>query len=280
MEHVVFSYADPTFPALKRSFIRTVETLTGQPKLRRLYLDHLRSTPQAGFFTEALRRLDVTIATGPRDCTTIPVSGPLVVVANHPYGVLDGLIAASLMEQAGREFRVLTHSALLKVPEARPHLLPVDFSGTAEATETNLATRAAARALLDRGGAVVVFPAGAVSTAPDRLGRMPAVDAPWQPFTAQLIQRARATVLPVYFHGQNSRVFQIASHLNLTLRLSLLFKEVHDRMGTAVKVRIGTPIPWQELSHISDRKVLIDDLRARTYAYGAGLPPGRGRRHG
>ncbi len=100
----------------------------------------------------------------------------MVFVANHPYGVLDGIVMAWLVSKARPDFVVLTHIVLGRAPEAAGFILPVDFSGTAEAERTNLASRAAARAKLAKGGAVVVFPAGAISTAPDALGLKPAVD--------------------------------------------------------------------------------------------------------
>src|SRR6185437_3400328 len=110
------------------------------------------------------------------------------------------------------------------------------------------ASRAAARDWLAKGGAVVVFPAGAISTAPDPLGLKPAVDARWQPFASQLIQRSKATVVPIWFGGQNSRLFQIASHLSLTLRLSLIFHEVKMRIGASLPVAVGAPIPFAALA--------------------------------
>jgi putative hemolysin len=177
-----------------------------------------------------------------------------------------------LIEKVRSDFLVLTHSALLRAPEARPYLLPVDFTGTKEAFETNLQTRDRARKHLAEGGCIVVFPAGAVSTAPDKLGRKPATDWPWQPFTAQLIQRSKATVVPIFFSGQNSRLFQIASHISATLRLSLIFKEVHDRIGTELPLVIGEQISASEISEISDRAALTVMLRDRTYALAERLP--------
>ena len=160
------------------------------------------------------------------------------------------------------------HQCLLRAPEAKPFLLPVDFSGTEDATRTNLSSRATARRHLAAGGCVVVFPSGAISTAPDRLGRQRAVDGPWQPFTANLIQRSRATIVPMCFEGQNSRLFQIASHLSPALRLSLIFHEVSSRIGTSLRVAIGEPIAFDTLL-AGDRQALVDDLRARTYALAA-----------
>ena len=149
---------------------------------------------------------------------------------------------AWLVSKVRSDFVVLTHVVLTRAPEAARFILPVDFSGTEEAERTNLASRAAARAQLDRGGAVVVFPAGAISTTPDKLGLEPAVDGRWQPFVSQLLQRSKATVVPIWFGGQNSRLFQIASHFSVTLRLSLIFHEVKTRIGTSLPVVIGAPV--------------------------------------
>jgi putative hemolysin len=120
---------------------------------------------------------------------------------------------------------------------------------------------------------VVVFPAGAVSTAPDKLGLKPAVDWRWQPFVSQLVQRSKATVVPVWFSGQNSRLFQIASHVSYTLRISLIFHEVRSRIGTALPVMIGAPIPYADLAAIKDRQALADHLRDRVYALARMAPP-------
>ena len=275
MSDVVFSYADPAAPRLKRGLIRAVEAATGRARLKRLYLDHCARPPLGeSFWQAAVRGLALHVQFDRVALQRIPRRGPVVIVANHPYGVLDGIVIAWLVEKVRPDFKVLTHSLLLRAPGARAHLLPVDFAGTAEAQRTNLNSRTEARRHLEEGGCVVVFPAGGIATAPDRLGRHPAVDAPWQPFTAQLIQRSRATVVPIHFAGQNSRLFQIASHLSLTLRLSLIFREVKNRMGTMLPVAIGDPIAFADLASSPDREDLMTELRRRTHALG-GLPTQR-----
>lgn len=267
MDRYLFSYAEPADPPVKRNLIRLVECATGQPRLKRLYLENQRN-PRAGesFFGAAVRKLDLDVRFDAAALARIPRTGPVVVVANHPYGVLDGIVLSWLVEQVRRDFVTLTHAALYRAPEVRDFVLPIDFSGDDAATETNLKTRAAARAQLERGGVVLVFPAGAVSTAPDRLGRRPAVDSRWQPFVAQLIQRSRATVVPIWFGGQNSRLFQIASHISQTLRLSLIFHEVAVRIGAQLPVIVGAPVPYSALADIKDRQALADRLREMTYA--------------
>lgn len=274
MDDYLFSYATAEDPPVKRGLIRLVERATGQPKLKRLYVDNQRH-PRLGesFWQAAVRCLALDVRYDPVALAKIPKSGPVVIVANHPYGVLDGIVISWLVEKARRDFVVLTNAVLMRAPEVRDFVLPIDFSPTEEAQRMNLATRAAARKQLDKGGVVVVFPAGGVSTAPDRLGRQPAVDAPWQPFVSQLIQRSKATVVPIWFGGQNSRIFQIASHLSLTLRLSLIFHEVKTRIGTILPVMVGEPLPFEQLAHWKERQELADFLRAHTYALAGGAIP-------
>jgi putative hemolysin len=276
VREVQFTYADPTFSLPKRALIRAIEKVTGQPKLKRLYLENQRN-PVAGenFFAAVVRRLELDVQFNPVQLQKIPKTGPCVIVANHPYGVLDGVVIAWLIGLVRRDFVILTNAVLLHAPETQAFLLPVDFAETEEAMRTNLRTRAEARRLLDAGGCVIIFPAGGVSTSPDKLGRHPAMDAPWQPFTVQLIQRSKAVVVPIFFGGQNSRLFQIASHMNQTLRLSLIFKEVRDRIGTILPLAIGDPIDGAEFTAATDRKAVALDLMQRTYALARQLPGDR-----
>lgn len=278
MDDYLFSYAALSDPRLKRWLIRLIEKISGQPKLKRLYLDYRRGPRTENFWSAAVRALGVDVQFDAQALYALPRSGPLVVVANHPYGVLDGIVISWLVNQLRNDFVVLTNAVLLRAPEVRDFVLPIDFAGTKEALATNVKSRAAARAQLDRGGAVIVFPAGGVSTTPDALGLRPAVDARWQPFVAQLIQRSKASVAPIWFAGQNSWAFQVASHISLTLRLALIFHEVRHRMGKAMPVAIGAPVAFDALAAFTDRQSLADWLSARTYALASQSPQRKPRR--
>jgi putative hemolysin len=276
MDDYLFSYATREDPPVKRGLIRLVERATGQPHLKRLYVDNQRNPrPNESFWAAAVRALKLDVRYDAAALARIPNAGPVVVVANHPYGVLDGIVISWLIEKVRSDFVVLTNAVLMRAQEVQDFILPIDFSGTEEALQTNLRSRAAAREQLERGGCVVVFPAGGVSTAPDRLGRHPAVDARWQPFVAQLIQRSKATVAPIWFGGQNSRLFQIASHVSVTLRISLIFHEVKARIGAELPVAVGAPIPFDKLAGIKDRQALSDYLREITYALAIKAPKPR-----
>lgn len=267
-----FSYADPADPRLKKFFIRVVERLTGQPYLKWIYEDN-RAHPVEGesFWSAAIRRLELKLTYNEAELAKWPRTGPLVVVANHPFGVLDGLIICEIVTKVRPDFRVLTNAVLLRAEEVKTFLLPVDFAETEGALKTNLRTRAEAKSFLLKGGCLVVFPAGGVSTTPT-IWHKRAIDTEWKNFTARLIGQAKAPVAPVYFAGQNSRLFQLASHISMTLRLSLLFKEVHDKIGSEVQLRIGELVPYERLAGINDRQSFMDVLKDMTYALGDTVP--------
>ena len=267
-----FSYADPADPRLKKLFIRIIERVTGQPYLKYLYEDN-RAHPQPGedFWDAAIRKLELKLTYNEEALKQWPKTGPLVVVANHPFGVLDGLIICHLVSRVRKDFRVLTNAVLLRAEEVRTFLLPVDFAETEEALKTNLKTRAEAKSHLMKGGCLVVFPAGGVSTTPT-IWHKRAIDTEWKNLTARLIAQSKAPVAPVYFAGQNSRLFQLASHISMTLRLSLLFKEVHDRIGSEVHIRLGDLIPYERIAGINDRQSMMDRLKDITYSLGGAVP--------
>jgi len=266
-----FSYSSPGDARLKRLLIRFIERTSGQPYLKWLYEDNRKNpTPGESFWEAAVRRLELNIVCNEDALAQWPQTGPLVIVANHPFGVLDGVVISCLTAKVRPDFRILTNNVLNRADEIREHLLPIDFDDTKEALETNLKSRAAAKAHLMARGCLIIFPAGGVSTAP-KPWSAEAIDPEWKSFAAKLIAQGKAPVAPVYFAGQNSRLFQLASHVSLTLRLALLFKEVHDRIGTEVYMRIGDLIPYERVAHL-DRNALMEHLRKATYDLAAGLP--------
>jgi putative hemolysin len=188
---------------------------------------------------------------------------PLVIVANHPFGIGDGIAILALAEQLGRPCRILAHSDLLKVPEIRDLALPIDFSGSREAIKTNVESRDAARRLLREGVTIVVFPAGGVATADNPAGK--AEELPWKTFTARLIQQAEAAVLPIYFEGQNGPLFHLASRYSLTVRLALMVSELRKFVKSTIPVHVGAVVPFSELVARHDRQALTHELYARVH---------------
>jgi putative hemolysin len=260
MQFHELSYANPNQALIKRLVIRTVEGLSGRNRYFGIYDVWRRDVVPAdeNVFGRMLDLagigLNIDKPWPPRE---LP-DGPLVIIANHPFGIGDGAALLALAEKLGRPFKVLIHNDLLKIREIAGFALPISFEDSKDAVELNLRTRQEAVKLLKQGGVVAIFPAGGVATAAKPFGK--AADLPWKMFVARLVQSAQASVVPVHFSGQNGRLFQIVSKVSLTLRLSLLIREFKKLRGKTIEARIGNVLPWSALAEYSDRKELLQCL--------------------
>ncbi|WNJ18941.1 lysophospholipid acyltransferase family protein [Pontibacter sp. G13] len=265
--HDVFSYTEPGDPIWKQLLISTVEWFSGKSDLTRRYDELVAANiPPHQVWAAALEQLEIAVDWNWGRIHQIPKSGPLVVIANHPFGILDGLMLANLMSQRRQDFSFMVNSVLCRDSIVSDHLLPISFDPTKEAQALNIQTRKQALDRLHRGEAMLIFPAGGVATMNGPFGKVE--DLEWKRFTAQLIQRSHATVLPVFFHGKNSPIFQWASQISQNLRLGLLLHEVRNKMGTTLKMEIGAPIPFDEISHIKSRQELLDHLKEVVFNLG------------
>lgn len=270
------TYAASSDPRLKRWIIHTIEGLSGREKflpLYRYWRDHI--VPKSPHpYGEVLNLVDVKMqvstAAGASWPPSIAKDTPLIMIANHPFGIGDGIAILAMAEQLGRPFKVLINNQLLRIPEIRPYSLPIDFDETRDAQLMNLATRKEALRLLAAGTTIIVFPAGGVATARSMFGR--AVDLPWKGFTARMIQSSKASVLPIWFEGQNGPLFHLASRFSLTLRLSLLVSEFRRFAGSTLHVNIGHVIPFAELKNGADRRLLTEELHSIVHALASPQP--------
>lgn len=266
----LLTYASNDDVKFKRYLIKAIELLSGKRKLKRLYECYLREKREGNsadgdhFWGKMLDLLDINLDYNHGIVQKIPKQGPLILVANHPFGVLDGMIMCHLASLMCNEFKILTNSLLCRFEETDPYFLPIDFSGTRSAMRTNIQTKDDAISTITNGGTVIVFPAGAVSTAEKPFGK--ATDSEWKLFTARLIKESQATVVPIYFEGQNSRIFQWASNISQTIRLSLLLHELRNKMGKTIKFTVGHPIYYGEIEKIKSRQQVMHLLREKTYA--------------
>lgn len=260
------SYAFSAQSRAGRAVIRSIENLTGRPRLIKMALGYEKEVSKGRDFWEVMtERYRLTLNTGASDLSNIPREGPLIVVANHPYGILDGMALGRILSASRGDFRIVANNVFHRSEELSRIILPISFEDSKEARRTNLKTRNEALQFLADGGTVGVFPGGTVSTARKPFGRP--MDPSWRTFTARLVARSGAAVVPVYFHGTNSRMFQIASHLHSTLRVALLIKEFGARVGGQVSATIGLPLPTAEIAaRASDSMALMDYLRDATYA--------------
>lgn len=261
------SYAGTFTNPFKANTIRAIEWMTGKITLLRLVRAFERTgrKPGQSFWRKALDLLRIDLVTPPEQFARIPAEGPVVVVANHPHGLVDGMILAELVGQVRQDFKILTRSLLTNVPEIQYHMLPVSFPHEPDAARANIEMRRLAMEHLAEGGVIILFPAGQVATSPGWFDD--AAEPEWLPFTAKMILKSRAQVVPIFFPGQNSRWFQIANHLSLTIRQGLLLHEIVHAMDKPQKPVIGTPVGRGEIDvWQANPRGFMAHLRERTLA--------------
>ena len=217
-----------------------------------------------GFRLEALlAEMQIDVDIQPADFDRIPAKGPLVAVANHPFGVLDGAVLAVLLSRARPDSQVLTNSLLAGIPELHRHCIFVDPFHTSSSVDRNVKSLKQAVDWLRSSHALAVFPAGEVSQVDIRQGDV--TDPTWSTAAARLVRKTGASALPVYFCGRNSMAFQLLGLINPRLRTLFLLQEFLQQRGKRVQVRIGKPIPSELISSLDSDEEATEYLRLRTY---------------
>ena len=231
-------------------------------KVRDLYR-RVQKSPDGFRLESLLTEMRVELRVQSSDQARIPASGPVVVVANHPYGMLDGALLTVLLTRVRADVKVLTNFLLADVPELQKHCIFVDPFQTDHSAESNRRGLRQALSWLQQGGMLAMFPSGEVSH-----WQMPAAqiaDPEWNNAATRLIRRSGSSALPVYFCGHNSLGFQILSMIHPRLRTAFLLQEFLQQEGRTVEVRIGTEIPSAGIAAIPSDCEATAYLRSRTY---------------
>ena len=208
--------------------------------------------------------MGIPLLTPQEQIDRIPLEGPVVVVANHPHGLVDGMVLAELIGRRRDDYRILTRALLTGIDEvASSYLIPVPFPHEEDAQRKFVEMRAQAMAMLKKGGLITVFPSGVVSSSETMFG--PAIEAEWNVFTAQMIRRSGARVVPIYFPGSNSRWYQMANRISATLRQSLLLHEIVHSCNKPQKPIVGHPLTDAQMERLSsDPRGFMAWLREHT----------------
>jgi putative hemolysin len=195
-------------------------------------------TGSHGFFRAALRALAVSVETRFVEGSSFPVSGPAVMICNHPYGLVEPLVLAALLSELRSDFRFVGNSMIGVIPPAARHLIPMDPQRDRPgALAFNRRSVCDCVKWLEQGGLLVLFPAADVACFQWRRQRF--ADPPWSDLAALLLARTQAPVIPVYFHGRNSLAFHAAGLIHREIRTALLARELLKQRGRAVSLCVG-----------------------------------------
>ncbi len=259
------SYANTFENSFQRLVIQTMELLTARLRiLRRIRRFEAQGVPFGQpFWKQALDSMGIRLLTPQEQIARIPREGPLVITSNHPHGLVDGMILGELIGCVRTDYKILTRSLLTGVAEIDQFMIPVPFPHEPDALEKNLLMRKQAMDHLKNGGAVAIFPSGTVAASETMFG--PIIERDWNPFTSKMIQRSKADVLPIFFPGANSRLYQIANQISGTLRQGLLLYEIAHAFNKPQSPVVGHVIKREKLTEWSNNpRGFMSWLRAET----------------
>lgn len=254
-----FTYASKADKFIKRRVIKFVELITGKKFVQRIYDEIVAEgvTP-INVWNKTLQKLNIKVDYDQSQLDKIPATGPIIFIANHPFGIVDGVIFCDLVSKKRKDYFLMVNEVLSREPIMKDHLLPVDFRSNKAALQTNINTKNEAGERLKKGQCLVIFPSGGVATRFKMFGKVE--EWPWKKSICKHIHNSKCTVVPMFFHGKNSELFQTASRISTNVRLGLLLNEARNKRGKSFRVEIGDPIPYEELEHLKDRQALIDHL--------------------
>lgn len=248
----------------------TLRSISGIAAMERIIQDYCANRePGETLQQSCMRRLNIKLDFNHAGLDQIPKTGPAVIIANHPFGYIDGAITEYLVSLRRPDFKILSapFGSVDRFPARAQYILPLNLQSLLreEVTEEDIKTLNAAIDYVKQGGALIMFPAGRVALSDALLGGN-ATDREWKAFVAQVIAKSEATVVPIYFEGQNSRVFQVLTRLGgITMLGTLVSREQVSKVGSTIKFRIGEQIPYTTLKNFKDYRVLTRYLRFITY---------------
>ena len=263
-ERKIISYASPKDSLLRRIIINSIELSTGRNKVEKAY-EKLRGLgiQDSTIWDHVFPLLNIDLSFNEEALLKINPNVPVIVIANHPFGVADGLALGFVLSRIRKDFLLIVNEVLCREKILGKFFLPIDFREGREALQINLNTRKEALNHLSSGGSIGIFPSGGVSTTPN-IWKRKALDLEWKNFVVKIVQQSNVHVLPIFFDGQNSIRFQLASHIHSNLRLALLLSELNKKRGSILRFRIGDPIS-PEIIRSLPRNGILNYLKERTF---------------
>jgi len=214
------------------------------------------------FLDAILDEFQVRFEIPEEDLKRLPKDGAYVTISNHPLGGIDGILLLKFMVEQRPDFKIMGNFLLHRIEPLKPYVMAVNPFEERKDVKSSIGGFKQALSHLRSGSPLGIFPAGEVSTLKDE---ELVIDRPWEEAAMKLIKKAELPVVPIYFHGKNSRFFYRLSQLSDTLRTAKLPSELLTQKNRVIKVRIGNPInvkAQQEHENIAD---FTEFLRRKTY---------------
>jgi putative hemolysin len=264
--HRLFRLDAPQSGPLASKAARSLEWLLWIDQLNRTYDSCAGAGDCRTFLRRVLDDLGVSVRVSDGELARIPKKGPVVVVANHPFGALDGIILASVLASVRTDVRVMANHLLGRIRELSDLFLFVDPFGGTSAAAANVGPMRQSLRHLKEGGLLAAFPAGEVAHLNLRDRRV--TDPRWNDTISRIVRRTGAAVLPVYFDGRNGPLFQLLGLIHPRLRTAMLPRELYKKRGGRIELRIGSLLPGKRLGEIDSDEDLTEYLRRRVFLLG------------
>lgn len=235
-------------------------------KVNELYADICKEEGLAAI-DRLFQTLEIELEFDPKELENIPKTGPFIVVANHPFGALDGLALIKAIAAVRPDFKVMANFLLQSVEPIKNHFLSVNPFEEMKGAYNNIGGLKAALQHIEAGLPLGIFPAGEVSTFQGDLKTI--ADRKWQNSAIKIVKKSKVPVVPLYFDGANSRIFHLLGLIHPGLRTLALPSEMLKKKGKTIALRIGKPIASKDLEMFTNADQLGRYLRAKTYALGS-----------
>jgi putative hemolysin len=206
------------------------------------------------------------------DFKRLPKEGSYITISNHPLGGIDGILLMRLLLPLRQDYKIMANFLLERMAPLAPYVLPVNPFEEHKGARSSIAGFKMAFQHLKDGHPLGIFPAGEVST--HKEGKF-IVDKPWEEAALKLIRKAQVPVVPIYFHGKNSKLFYRMSKWSPIFRTAMIPSQVLSQRNRPLKVRIGQPISVQTQNEHQSLAEFTDLLRRKTYILSNAFQKGR-----
>ena len=258
------TYADTYNKPIQNKIIRTFEKVMVRSKLAKRFFE-LGEMIENGVEVDeaALQAFGLKVELKRGKIESIPKTGPVMIVGNHPFGIVDGMVVAAMVRGYRKDLKVIAHQGISQLPQFADFFLPINFDRSEEAKQINKASVDEFKDHLKQGGIGIMFPSGAVST--KRPIWKKNADPPWHPSVGKWSKDFNCTVVPVFIDGRCGTFFQLVSQFSMTLRLSALLYENSKKIDSEIGMRVGEPLDLNSLPEDWDAVRTVRHFRELCY---------------